>query len=113
MLIQVFYIYNIHMNIMLLFYVITLYCIVFRDYCEPNTEIWDILKDENEFDDTNKEIVNHNCSFSKSFSAQQTFDTIVIYPLNLREENKKYLNEIALKHKIKIMSAFRYTIFFF
>lgn len=76
--------------------------------------MWDILKDENEFDDTSKkekEIVNHNCSFNKSFSAQQIFDMIVIYPLNLREENKKYLNEIALKHKIKIMSVFRYYFF--
>ncbi|XP_012348288.1 LOW QUALITY PROTEIN: BRCA1-associated RING domain protein 1-like [Apis florea] len=77
------------------------------DYCELNSEMWDILKEENKFKDTTKKIINHNCTFNKSFSVQQTFDMIVIYPLNLREENKNYLNKMALKHKIKIMSVFR------
>lgn len=83
-----------------------------RDYCELNSEMWDILKEENKFKDTTKKIINHNCTFNKSFSVQQTFDMIVIYPLNLREENKNYLNKMALKHKIKIMSVFRYIVFF-
>ncbi|CAL7933032.1 unnamed protein product [Xylocopa violacea] len=73
------------------------------DYCNPNSEIWNILINENRLDDTIKEAVDLNCT-----ALTQSF--YILYASNLREENKKYVEKEALKHKIKIVSEFRPTV---
>mgnify|MGYP004605468937 CR=1 FL=1 len=70
--------------------------------------MWNILKDENELDNASKQDFNH--TLNKSFTTTRTFNTVIIYASNLKEENKKYLNEIASKNKIKIVSTFQYVI---
>lgn len=53
-------------------------------------------------------------------SINQTLDTslyvrcdkIVIYASNLKHENQKLLNLIAAKHKLKILTAYRYNFSF-
>ncbi|KOC70454.1 BRCA1-associated RING domain protein 1, partial [Habropoda laboriosa] len=79
------------------------------DYCKPYTEMWNILKDENELNDIT-DGVNLNCTLNQSLFVTQPFDTFVIYALNLRKENKRYLDQIVLKYKIKIMSVFRSSV---
>lgn len=79
-----------------------------RDYCTPQSEMWNILKDEN--DEKNEEVTFLNSTLNQSFSAMQPFNRIVIYASNLKDENKKYLEEMASKHKIKIASVFGYVI---
>lgn len=67
--------------------------------------MWNILKDENELDNVFKQDLNQ--TLNKSFTTKRTF---VIYASNLKEENKKYLNEIASKNKIKVISTFQYVV---
>lgn len=78
------------------------------DYCVPYTEMWNILKDENELDNASKQDLNH--TLNKSFTTTRTFNTVVIYASYLKEENKKYLNEIASKNKIKVVSTFQLSV---
>ena len=70
--------------------------------------MWNILKDGNELDNASKQDLNH--TLNKSFTTTRTFDSVVIYASNLKEENKKYLNEIASKNKIKVVSTFQYVV---
>ncbi|XP_076764963.1 BRCA1-associated RING domain protein 1-like [Xylocopa sonorina] len=72
------------------------------DYCEPNSEIWSILANENGSDDEVEEAVALNCSSIQPFP--------VLYASSLNEEKKKYIERAAAKHKIKIASAFRSTV---
>nr|XP_034179266.1 BRCA1-associated RING domain protein 1-like [Osmia lignaria]XP_034179267.1 BRCA1-associated RING domain protein 1-like [Osmia lignaria]XP_034179268.1 BRCA1-associated RING domain protein 1-like [Osmia lignaria] len=78
------------------------------DYCIPQSEMWNILKDEN--DETNEEVTFFNSTLNQSFSATQPFNRIVIYASNLKDEDKKYLEEMASKHRIKIASVFGSTV---
>lgn len=39
-------------------------------------------------------------------------DKIVIYASNLKHENQKLLNLLATKHKLKILTAYRYNFSF-
>lgn len=70
--------------------------------------MWNILKDENELDNASKQDLNH--TLNKSFPTTRTFNIVVIYASNLKEENKKYLNGIASKNKIKVVSTFQYVV---
>lgn len=79
----------------------------FRDYCQPYSEMWNILKDENELDNVLETTIDLSHTLNKSLS--MTFDMVVIYVSDLQEENKRHLNEIASKNKIKIVSRFQYV----
>lgn len=79
----------------------------FRDYCEPHSRMWNILKDENELDNVLETTKDLSHTLNKSLS--MAFDTVVIYISDLQEKNKRYLNEIASKNKIKIVSRFQYV----
>ena len=77
------------------------------DYCKPFEDLWNVLKEENELDDTFGRITNLNSTLDQSFSATQSVGAFVIFASNLREENNKCLHEMALKHKVKVTSVFR------
>ncbi|XP_031826336.1 BRCA1-associated RING domain protein 1 isoform X2 [Nomia melanderi] len=79
------------------------------DYCDPHEDrisnnIWNILKDETEMNNTSTVL---NYTLDHSFSIPQSLNTFVIFPSNLQETNKKRLYQMALKHKIKIVTSFR------
>ncbi|KZC13413.1 PREDICTED: BRCA1-associated RING domain protein 1-like [Dufourea novaeangliae] len=79
------------------------------DYCESLedaawSEIWNILKDGNELNDTS---ITLNCTLDQSFSFTQLRNAFIVYPSNLGEDNKEQLYEVASKHKMKIISKFR------
>lgn len=69
--------------------------------------MWDILQDQNELIDTTEGAMDHNSTLNQSLSATQPF---VIYASNLLHENKRYLDQMVSKHKIKIVSLFRYVV---
>lgn len=79
----------------------------FRDYCQPYSEVWNILKDENELDNVLETTIDLSHTLNKSLS--MAFNMVVIYVSDLQEENKRHLNEIASKNKIKIVSRFQYV----
>lgn len=79
----------------------------FRDYCQPYSKMWNILKDENELDNVLETTIDLSHTLNKSLS--MAFDMVVIYASDLQEENKRHLNEIASKNKIKIVSRFQYV----
>ncbi|CAK9815695.1 BRCA1-associated RING domain protein 1 [Anthophora plagiata] len=79
------------------------------DYCKPYTDMWNILKDENELNDVT-DGANLNCTLNQSLSVTRSFNTLVVYALNLREENKRYLDQMALKYKFKIVPAFQSSV---
>ncbi|XP_012146056.2 BRCA1-associated RING domain protein 1 isoform X2 [Megachile rotundata] len=77
------------------------------DYCKAHSEMWNILSDKNEYHNTSEEAVLLNSTLHQSFSMTQSFDTIVIFASNLRTHNRKYLEQMISKHKIKTVSVFR------
>lgn len=81
----------------------------FRDYCEPYSKMWNILKDENELKMDNVPETTIDLSDTLNKSLSMAFDMVVIYASDLQKENKRYLNEIASKNKIKIVSRFQYV----
>lgn len=81
----------------------------FRDYCRPHSELWNILKNENELNSTSEEVPDLNYTLNQSHSTRP-YDTFIIYALKLQEENMKNLNQIALNHKIRIAPLFWYVI---
>ncbi|XP_050471073.1 BRCA1-associated RING domain protein 1-like [Bombus huntii] len=78
------------------------------DYCEPYSRMWNILKDENELDNVLETTKDLSHTLNKSLS--MAFDMVVIYMSDLQEKNKRYLNEIASKNKIKIVSRFQSSV---
>ncbi|XP_076233940.1 BRCA1-associated RING domain protein 1 [Calliopsis andreniformis] len=77
------------------------------DYCEPYTNMWKILNEENEMNETVEGTTNLNCTLDQSSFAIQSYGGIVIYASNLKEENRKLLQQMASKHKVKVASVFR------
>lgn len=77
------------------------------DYCEPHSEMWNILSDKNEYHNTSEEVILLNSTLHQSFSMTQSSGTIVIFASNLEANNKKYLEKMMSKHKIKSVSIFR------
>ncbi|XP_076638932.1 BRCA1-associated RING domain protein 1 isoform X1 [Colletes latitarsis] len=82
------------------------------DYCEPSTEIWNLLSEKRQFNDKTDAILNCtlNSTLDQSFFNTQSSTKFVVYAPNLREENNKCLHQVALKHKIKVTSVFRSSI---
>ncbi|XP_053975849.1 BRCA1-associated RING domain protein 1-like isoform X1 [Hylaeus volcanicus] len=82
------------------------------NYCKSFKELWNLLTKGCEVNDTSEIIVNStlNSTLEQSFCTTQSLNTFVVYELNLREENSKYLHQMVSKHKIKITSVFRSTV---
>ncbi|OAD55621.1 BRCA1-associated RING domain protein 1, partial [Eufriesea mexicana] len=79
------------------------------DYCQPHSELKNILETENELNNISEEDKHFNYTLNQSYSIRPC-DTFIVYALNLREENIKNLDQIVLKHKIKIASQFRSSV---
>lgn len=72
------------------------------DYCEPNSKIWHILENESESENAVKKVVDLNCTSTQS--------CYILYASNLEEGKKRYVEEMAVKHKIKIVSVFQRSV---